>query len=69
MDSDNPLEQPLRYLPGVGPNRAALLKRLGLETVDDLGATLGDVKRDGCELVRDLERHVNTEETQLSGFL
>lgn len=41
----------------------------GLETVDDLSATLGDVKRDGCELVRDLERHVNTEETQLSGFL
>jgi len=40
-----------------------------LESVDDLGATLCDVKRFGCDLVRDLERHVNTEETQLSGFL
>ena len=40
----------------------------GLETAADMEATLREVKREGRELVRDLERHVNTEETELSGF-
>src|ERR671915_142038 len=32
----DPLQTPLQYLKGVGPRRAADLKRVGLETVEDL---------------------------------
>lgn len=41
----------------------------GLESAPDLDSTLREVKQDGRQLVRDLERHVNTEETELAGFL
>lgn len=41
----------------------------GLEGAPDLDATLREVKQEGRQLVRDLERHVNTEETELAGFL
>ena len=34
--SDDPLQTPLRYVRGVGPARAKLLAKLGLETVGDL---------------------------------
>ncbi len=40
-----------------------------LECAPDLDGSLAAVKREGHRLVQDLERHVNTEETQLSGFL
>lgn len=40
-----------------------------LESVSNLAETLAEVKRDGRQLVNDLERHVKAEETELSGFL
>ncbi|MEO1996950.1 MAG: OB-fold nucleic acid binding domain-containing protein, partial [Planctomycetaceae bacterium] len=33
---DDPLETPVQFVPGVGPERAPLLHRLGLATVEDL---------------------------------
>lgn len=36
MSHDNPLEQPIQFLPGGGPHRAELLDRLGLRTAEDL---------------------------------
>lgn len=40
-----------------------------LERVADVDGALAEVKREGHELVADLERHVTVEETQLAGFL
>lgn len=34
--SDSPLQTPVQFVPGVGPDRAALLSKLGIETVADL---------------------------------
>jgi ATP-dependent DNA helicase RecG len=34
--SDDPLQKPVQFLKGVGPDRALLLKKLGIETVGDL---------------------------------
>src|SRR5260370_4635202 len=34
--SEDPLQQSAQFLKGVGPARAALLQRLGIETIDDL---------------------------------
>ena len=36
LDNINPLESPVQFLKGVGPNRATLLYRLGLNTVEDV---------------------------------
>jgi iron-sulfur cluster repair protein YtfE (RIC family) len=41
----------------------------GLEAAPNLDDALREVKQEGRQLVRDLERHVNTEETELAGFL
>ncbi len=35
-DADDPLQTPVRFVTGVGPARAELLSRLGIETVHDL---------------------------------
>ena len=34
--SDDPLQTPLQFLKGVGPRKAADLKKAGLSTVEDL---------------------------------
>lgn len=34
--SDDPLQTPIRFIPGVGPARAGLLEKLGIQTVEDL---------------------------------
>jgi len=36
MASEDPLKQPLQYLPGIGPKNAELLAKLRLQTVEDL---------------------------------
>ena len=33
---DGPLQTPVQFVPGVGPDRAQLLNRLGIETAHDL---------------------------------
>ncbi len=48
---------------------AAFCQKLDtLESAADLDGMLADVKREGRNLVGALERHVQTEETELSGF-
>ena len=54
---ENPLETPVQFVRGVGPQRAELLARLGIQTVDDL---LLYIPRDVLDLteVRSVEKLV-----------
>jgi ATP-dependent DNA helicase RecG len=56
-DPVNVLKQPMQFVRGVGPNRAQMLKRLGIETIEDALALLPRCYEDRANLkpIRHLE--------------